>query len=70
MVPMPMAPYDAVNLLIVDSALSKDLVDCFRDFETGNTVLDGAVGCWGMVPPVFSAAKIEHKGLALLFVLH
>ena len=35
-----MAPYDAVNLLIVDSAFSKDLVDCFGDAEAGNTVLD------------------------------
>ena len=40
MVPMPMAPYDAVNLLIVDSALSKDLVNCFFDIEAGNTILD------------------------------
>ena len=40
MVPMPMAPYDAVNLLIVDSALCKDLVDCFGDVKAGNTVLD------------------------------
>ena len=23
-----------------------------------------------MVPPVFPAAKVEHEGLALLFVLH
>ena len=40
MVPMPMAPYDAVNLLIVDSTLSKDLVHCFGDIEAGDTVLD------------------------------
>ena len=35
-----MAPYDAVNLLVVDSAFSKDLVHCFFDVEAGNTVLD------------------------------
>lgn len=68
MVPMPMAPYDAVNLLIVDTALSKDLIHCFLDVEAGNTVLDRAVGCWSMVPPVFPAAKVKHEGLALLFV--
>lgn len=40
MIPMPMAPHDGINLLIVHTALAQNLVDVFGNVETGYAVLD------------------------------
>lgn len=40
MIPMPMAPYDGINLLVVYTTLAKKLVDVFGNVETRYTVLD------------------------------
>jgi len=67
---MPMAPYHGVDLAVVYATLFQDLVDVLRDVQARYTVLDGGVSEWRMVPPVLSAAQIEHYGLILLFVLY
>lgn len=67
---MPMAPYYSVDDPVVDAAFFKDFVDVLGDVEAGDTVFDGSVGEGSVVPPVFSAAKIEHYCFILLFVLY
>lgn len=64
MIPMPMAPYDGIDLGVVHTALAQDLVDVFGNVEAGDTVLDCGIGEWGMVPPVFSGSQVEHDGFA------
>ena len=64
MVPVPMAPDDGVDLAVVLTAVSQDLVDAFGDGQAGDAVLDGGVRGGGVVPPVFAAAEIELCGFA------
>lgn len=66
---MPMAPDDAVDLTVVLTAFSQDLVDAFGEVESGDAVLDGGVRGGGVVPPVFAAAEIELCGVAESVVL-
>lgn len=69
MVPVPVAPDDAVDFAVVLAAFSQDLVDAFGDLEAGDAVLDGGVRGGGVVPPVFAAAEIELCGIVESVVL-
>ena len=69
MIPMPMAPYDGINLFVVHATFAQELVDVFGHVETWYTVLDGGKGGRGMVPPVLPASQVEHDGFAQLLVL-
>lgn len=65
-----MAPYYSVDDPVVDAAFFKYFVDIFGDVEAGDTVFDGSLGEGSVVPPVFSAAEIEHYCFILLLVLY
>ena len=34
MIPMPMAPYDSIDLLVVDTTFTQKLIDIFVNVET------------------------------------
>ena len=40
MIPMPMAPYDGIDLLVIHTALAQNLVGVFDNIETRYTVHD------------------------------
>ena len=40
MIPMPVAPYDGINLLLVHTTLAQNLVDIFGDVEARDTILN------------------------------
>lgn len=64
MIPMPMAPYDGIDFLVIHTTLTQKLVDIFENVESGYTVFDRGIGGWRMVPPVFPASEVKHDGFA------
>ena len=56
MIPMPMAPYDGINFLVIHTTLTQKLVDIFENVESRYTCFDCGDGGWGKVPPIFPAS--------------
>ena len=69
MIPVPMAPDNAVNFTIVHATLFQDLIDAFRDIQSWNAVFYRGLGSRRVIPPVFSAAEVEHDRFSKLLVL-
>lgn len=68
MVPMPMAPDQRINLVLVHFTLVKDLINALGYVQSRNGLLDEIVDRRRKVPPVLSASQVEHDGPPGLFV--
>lgn len=69
MIPVEMAPHDAIDLAIVLSSFSQDLVDALPDVQPWDPILDRPLRDRRVIPPVLSATKIEQDCLPQLPVL-
>ncbi len=70
MVPMPVAPDNAIDLANIEAAFLEDLAHVLFDIQAGNPILYRSCCSGREIPPVFPASQIKQNGLSQLLVLN